>query len=301
MKPNQLQAFVAVATQRSIRAAARSLGVSAPAVTKIVRELERELGAALVERSVKGIELTECGAALLPRARLLLDDLRRARDEVAQVRDGNAGHVRMAVSAAFAQTLFIPTFRLLRERRPGVSLHVSEAGLAGILARLREPQVDFAVMHADPELLRDEFECLPLFPVRLVVGMRKQHPLRTRRSMRELLNAEWALPGDGGDPLSATTRLFASLGLPVPPRVVQGDSISAALALVSQTDHLGLFVEPLADALFDNLGIRRLELDDVLPVLQVCVIHRRGSGLTPAAQQFIACLREVLEEKAPAQ
>ena len=301
MKPNQLQAFVAVATQRSIRAAARSLGVSAPAVTKIVRELERELGAALVERSVKGIELTECGAALLPRARRVRGAMRRARDEVAQVRDGNAGHVRMAVSAAFAQTLFIPTFRLLRERRPGVSLHVSEAGLAGILARLREPQVDFAVMHADPELLRDEFECLPLFPVRLVVGMRKQHPLRTRRSMRELLNAEWALPGDGGDPLSATTRLFASLGLPVPPRVVQGDSISAALALVSQTDHLGLFVEPLADALFDNLGIRRLELDDVLPVLQVCVIHRRGSGLTPAAQQFIACLREVLEEKAPAQ
>ena len=301
MKPNQLQAFVAVATQRSIRAAARSLGVSAPAVTKIVRELERELGAALVERSVKGIELTECGAALLPRARRVRGGVGRARDEVAQVRDGNAGHVRMAVSAAFAQTLFIPTFRLLRERRPGVSLHVSEAGLAGILARLREPQVDFAVMHADPELLRDEFECLPLFPVRLVVGMRKQHPLRTRRSMRELLNAEWALPGDGGDPLSATTRLFASLGLPVPPRVVQGDSISAALALVSQTDHLGLFVEPLADALFDNLGIRRLELDDVLPVLQVCVIHRRGSGLTPAAQQFIACLREVLEEKAPAQ
>ncbi|CAB3936853.1 LysR substrate-binding domain-containing protein [Achromobacter insolitus] len=301
MKPNQLHAFVAVATQRSIRAAARSLGVSAPAVTKIVRELERELDAPLVERSVKGIQLTDCGAALLPRARLLLDDLRRAREEVAQLRDGNAGQVRMAVSAAFAQTLFVPAFQRLRERRPGVSLHVSEAGPAGMLARLREPQVDFAVMHADPELLQDEFICLPLFPVRLVVGMRKQHPLRNRRSIRDLLDAEWALPGDGGDPLSATTRLFAALDLPVPRRVVQGDSLSAALALVSQTDHIGLFIEPLAKAVFGKLGIRLLEPEDPLPILQVCVIHRRGSELTPAARQFIVCLREILEEKMPSQ
>ena len=56
MKPNQLHAFVAVVEQMSIRAAARVLGISQPAVTKIVRELEREVDAPLVERSVKGVQ-----------------------------------------------------------------------------------------------------------------------------------------------------------------------------------------------------------------------------------------------------
>ena len=49
MKPNQLHAFAAVAAQLSIRGAARVLGISQPAVTKIVRELEREVGAPLVK------------------------------------------------------------------------------------------------------------------------------------------------------------------------------------------------------------------------------------------------------------
>ena len=64
MKPNQLHAFVAVVEQMSIRAAARVLGISQPAVTKIVRELEREVDAPLVERSVKGVRLTPFGEAL---------------------------------------------------------------------------------------------------------------------------------------------------------------------------------------------------------------------------------------------
>ncbi|MDQ6215922.1 MULTISPECIES: hypothetical protein [Achromobacter] len=57
----------------------------------------------------------------------------------------------------------------------------------------------------------------------------------------------------------------------------------------------------MAKAVFSKLGIRLLEPEDPLPILQVCVIHRRGSELTPAARQFIVCLREILEEKMPSQ
>ncbi|MGB3066899.1 MAG: LysR substrate-binding domain-containing protein [Ottowia sp.] len=293
MKPTQLKAFVAVSTQMSIRGAAHMLGVSPPAVTKIMRELEAELGAPLIERSVKGVQLTECGAALLPRARLLLDDMRQAREEVAQVRDGTKGHLRIAVSAAFAQTLLVPAFRAVRARRPGVTVYLSESGLSGMLERLRDAQLDFAITHIDPRALGSEFECLPLFPVQLVVGAHRRHPLRKCRRVRDLMQAEWALPGDGSDQWAASVSLFASLGLPLPARVVQGDSIAAALALVSQMNFLGFFVETLSDHVFKAHGIRRLELDDVLPTFHVCVVHRHGSKLTPAALDFIACVRDL--------
>jgi LysR family transcriptional regulator, regulator of abg operon len=296
MKPNQLHAFVAVATQMSIRGAARALGVSAPAITKIVRELEREVGAPLVERSVKGVELTEYGATLLPRARRLLDDMRRARDEIAQLRDGSTGHLRIALSPSFAQTLFVPTYQRLRARRPGVTVYLTELGLPEMLARLRNAQVELAITHVDPQGLENDLVCVPLASVQLVIGVRNRNPLRNRRRVLDFVDAEWVLPGDGKDVMSITTRLFASLGLPVPARAIYGDSINAALALVSQMDLVGIFSESLAVEAFKRLGIRRIELDDELPVLQVCAIHRVDSRLTPAAQQFIECLREAVAQ-----
>ena len=92
---------------------------------------------------------------------------------------------------------------------------------------------------------------------------------------------------------------MSSLGLPVPSRVIHGDSFTAALALVAQTDVVGFFVEPLADYAFKRVGIRRVELDDPLPVMQMCVIQRHGSRLTPAALQFIECVKEVLGVRQP--
>ncbi len=294
MKPTQLNAFVAVSAHSSIRGAARVLGVTPPAITKIIRELESELGVPLIERSVKGVELTEYGAAFAPRARLLLDDMRRARNELAELRDGLRGQVRVAVSTTFAQTLLVPTFRKLRSRRPGVALHLSETGLPSMLAHLREAQIDLAITHLDPAVLDAEFDSIPLFPVPLVIAMANRHPLRRCRHVHQLMEAEWALPGDADGVWPATKSLFASLGLPVPQRIMQGDSITAGLMMVAQMNCIGIFAEPLADKIFRQYEIRRFQTEDRLPVLQMCAIYRRGSRLTPAALQLIDCIRHTI-------
>lgn len=292
MKPHQLQAFVAVSRHSSIRGAALALGVTPPAVTKIVHELERELGAPLIERSVKGIQLTECGRAFLPRARVLLDDMRRAREEVTQIRDGSAGQVRVGVSTAVAQTLFVPAYVALRDRHPRVSVYVSEGTVPSLFARLLEAQLDLVVAHVPAMQARDGLDYETLFMSSMVIGMRRQHPLRNRRHIRDLLDMEWILPGDGGVITQAATKAFASVGLPAPSRVVQTDSATTALALVAQTDMVGEFVETVAERMFAPLGIRRFHTTDPLPALPVCAITRSSSALTPAASQFVTCIRE---------
>ncbi len=295
MKPNQLHAFVAVVEQMSIRAAARVLGVSQPAVTKIVRELEREVGAPLVERSVKGVRLTAYGEAFAPRARLLLADMRRARDEIAQIRDGLTGRVSLAVSTSFALTVLPPAFKDFHARMPAVDVQFSEAVLPEMLARLREGALDFAVAHVVPGRLDPQFEALALYPVQLVVGLRQRHPLRASRSLRDLLGAEWILPGDDHfDGRDAVSTLLPP-GLPAPARVIQGHSVTVALSLVGQMDLVGLFVEPLAALSFQRHGIRRLEIAETLPALSVCVLRRRGQVLTPAAQHFVECIQRAAE------
>lgn len=297
MKPSQLQAFAAVATHQSIRGAARALGVSQPAVTRIVRELEREVEAPLVERSLKGVTLTEYGQAFAPRARQLLEDMRRARDEILQMREGVRGRVTLAVSTSVALTLLPPAFKAFHARLPGVDVRFHEVTMPGMLAQLTDGGLDFSVSHVLPAALPEDFEAEVLFPVSLVVGLRRMHPLRRATTLRALHGAEWVLPADDSVGGNAISPVFSASGLPVPARVVQGQSVSVALGLISQTDLVGLFVEPLLP-LFKLYGVRRLLLDHALPAMQVCVITRRGRALTPVAQQFVACIRAEAQARA---
>lgn len=291
MKPNQLHAFVAVAEQMSIRAAARALGVSQPAVTKIVRELEREVGAPLVERSVKGIQLTEFGRAFAPRAALLLADMRRARDEIAAIRDGATGSISIAVSTSFALTVLPAAFKEFHARLPAVNAQFHEAVLPWMLPRLLDGLLDFAVAHVVPGTLDPQFEARVLYPVQLVVGLRDRHPLRNARSLTELQGAEWTLPGDDGGGREAFLPLFMPLGLPPPANILHGQSTTVALGLVGHADLIGLFVEPLVRLAFRRHGIRRLVVEETMPTLDVCVVTRKDQRLTPAAQQFVECLK----------
>ncbi|MBO9646942.1 MAG: LysR family transcriptional regulator [Variovorax sp.] len=291
MKINQLQAFVAVAEQLSIRGAARVLGISQPAVTKIVRELERALGAPLVERSVKGVQLTAYGQAFAPRARLLLADMQRARDEIAQIRDGATGRIAVAVSTSAALTVLPAAFKEFHARMPAVDVHFSEAVLPWMLMRMRDGSLDFAVAHVARQTLDPEFEGIELFPVQLAVGLRVGHPLRHCRSLADLHDAEWILPGEGEMARESVLPIFSPIGLAPPARIIFGNSVTVALGLVGEMDLVGMFVEPLVEVAFKRYGVRRVELRETLPTLSMCVIKRRGQKLTPAAQQFVECVQ----------
>lgn len=295
MKPNQLHAFSAVASHLSIRGAARALGLSQPGITRIVRELERELGAPLVERGTKGVKLTPYGIAFAPRARQLLEDMRRACDEIAQIRDGECGHVSAAVTSSFALTHLPSIFTEFHGRNPSVDVNFSEAVMPGQLLQLLDGRLDFSVVHLVPSTVTEEFEVTPLYASPLVVGMRTLHPLRRSRSLKTLHEAEWVFPGDGSSTLELIRPIFTPFNMEPPARVVQAQSMAVALGLVSKTDIIGIFTEELASVTFKNLGIRRVDILEAIPPQHVCVIKRRDRQLTPAAQLFIDCMTNNLK------
>jgi len=84
MRFTQIRDFLAVAHAASLRAAARRLGISQPAMTKSVRRLEAELSVQLLQRTTRGIVLTPSGRMFLARARVMQSELDKARDELAE-------------------------------------------------------------------------------------------------------------------------------------------------------------------------------------------------------------------------
>ncbi|MEW9583410.1 LysR family transcriptional regulator [Paraburkholderia sp. DGU8] len=297
MKLQQLQAFVAAAHHRSLRAAARELGVTQPAVTHTIRDLENALNAELMVLSVRGIELTACGLALLPRAEQLLGDMRRTVEAVEQVKGALAGKVSVGTMPSIALTALPHAVSNFRRKMPLVSLHLEEVTIPDALARLRNGALDIAALH-HVQALDSDLVQVPLYSTQFVVAMRAGHPLADVTRLHQLLEAEWiATVGADHFPHSVMMAMFDMHGLPVPQRLVRApSSFAVTLGLVSQTDVIGCFTRPLA-RMVAPLGIHIAPLEDALPNYDLSIISRRDLLPTPAVQQFISCLQQATRER----
>jgi DNA-binding transcriptional LysR family regulator len=98
-----MAAFVAVADAAGFAPAARRLGLSPPAVTRLVAGLEERLGLRLLQRTTRRVALTDAGTRFLPRARHILADLREAEDLAAAERTAPTGHLVVAAPVVFGR------------------------------------------------------------------------------------------------------------------------------------------------------------------------------------------------------
>lgn len=291
MKPHQLNAFLAVAELGSIRAAARQLFVSQPAVTRTVRELEASLDVPLITRSAHGIELTEYGKAFRIRARLLVEESRRAREELQQIKQGMTGLVRLGVSSLPAMVLLPDAFARFRAVMPQADLHCIDGLLPIGLPLLRSGELDFLVSQAMPDGIDQDMNAELLFTTPMTAAARSSHPRIRARTLAALVHDEWT-----GWSRSVISDLFVRYGLPSPQRIVTSHSFEVTQALVERTDLISLFSLPLVERKLVKHGIRPIRLREALPALSVSIIMRRDARLTPAAAQFLQILRELARQ-----
>ena len=297
MKPQQLQAFVAAAHHGSLRGAARELGLTQPAITRTIHELESVLNAELMTRGIRGIELTECGRTLLPRAEQLLNDMQRTLEAVEQVKGDLAGRVSVGTMPSIALTVLPKAAAAFRRAMPLVRLHFQEITVLDAIAQLRTGKIDIAAIRHVPELESDLVQ-MPLYSTQFVIGMRTGHPLENARRLQDLLDAEWIAPG-GSDHFSHSllTTMFTAHGLPVPKRVLHApSSFAVALGLVSQTDMIGCFTKELA-TMVAPLGVHVANIEEAMPAYDLRIISRRDLLPTPAIARFISCLQDAAHKQ----
>ncbi|KWC57762.1 LysR substrate-binding domain-containing protein [Burkholderia ubonensis] len=292
MKYHQLKAFVTVADEGSIRAAARRLNVSPAALTKAVKELEHALGVSLVVRTARGVQLTGFGQQLQVRARLIVAEMQRARDDIEQAQGATTGSVAAAITPAAAVTILPDAFRAFRRRFPVARVSFIE-GFPGVaLPRLHDGSLDFAVAVVVPELLAAEFDHAELYASRSLIVARNGHPLASATSLAELVDADWLMNPSPESSTQALFNCFVAHGLPVPSRIVECPSFGLAHSLMMGSDLLASMPEQLLDADWARDRLVVLPIRDRLPAVSVQVVTRRDSPLTPAASMLIDCLRD---------
>lgn len=293
MRLNQIRDFLAVVEAGSIRAAARRLELSQPALTKSLRQLEAELGAVLLARGVRGARPTELGRAFLARARAVHADLRRAREELDQLRGSSEGSLSIGTAPGPALGLLPAALARVRARWPEAALRVVDISPSGVLPALREGALDFALSANVPPLADAgaEWAVEPLYLNDSAVVARPGHPLARARRFSALRDAEWIRSGYPGDS-SALPGILQRAGLPAPRYRVDCPSFLMVPELVARTDLLAVVPWQIAQRELRAGRLVRLRLLERLPPRQISLYRRGDVPMTPIASHCAAILRE---------
>ncbi|HEX7250020.1 MAG TPA: LysR substrate-binding domain-containing protein [Burkholderiales bacterium] len=294
MRLNQIRDFLAIVEAGSMRAAGRRLRVSQPALTKSLRQLEDELGAVLLARGVRGARPTELGKAFLARARAVSADLRRAREELAQLGGSRAGELTIGSAPGPALGLLPEALARLRARWPEATLRVLDVTPSEVLPRLRDGSLDFAISASVEPLTAATAECAVerLFLNEAVIVARRGHRLARARRIADLADAEWIKSGYPTDS-SALPEKFREAGLPPPRYRVECPSFLMVPELVARSDLLAVVPWQIADREARARRLVRLRIRQALPARPISLYRRADVPQTPIARECAEILRAV--------
>ncbi|MBZ4318521.1 LysR family transcriptional regulator [Streptomyces huiliensis] len=290
MEIRQLEYFVAVAEEKSFTKAAAKLHVAQPGVSTQIRQLERELGQELLDRTGRTVRLTEVGAAVLTRARAALAALAAVRQAVDEHTGLLRGRVSVGMVASSAAAYDLP--RLLADfhrEHPAIEITLSESTSDLLLTDLREGRFD-AVAVSPSAPLPPGIDSLTVADEPLVAAVAHDHPLAHRTSLRlaELRDEPLIVFHPSVGARHTVEDACSEAGFP--PRIAFEASDPNLLADLAVRG-LGVAVLPAPFAAARPEALRTVALTDP-PMRGAIVFAWRGTGTTnPAAGALIRHLR----------
>jgi DNA-binding transcriptional LysR family regulator len=194
----RLQAFHAVATRRSFSAAALALSYTQSTVSESVAALERELGVTLLDRTSRPVGITPAGEVVLGHAETLLGHAGAIEDDLAALRQGDAGRVRLTGFFTAWSTFLPDAIAAFSRARPRVTLELGQADPPEAMRRLRSGDLDLAVIFrfepgdpADDPGERLVAAHLAHDPYALAIPARGALARRRRLAAADLAGARW--------------------------------------------------------------------------------------------------------------
>lgn len=297
LKPAHIQLVLRIAETGRLQAAAALGSISQPAASRILRDIERDLGVPLFARTPRGMEPTEAGNAFVNHARTVVSELKNLQTEVTSLAQGSAGEIRLGTVTAPAVSIVRPIVEAMRRQSPGLSVTV-EVGPSAQMARgLVSGRLDFILARFTPDLDTRSYIAHPARhePVALIV--RKDHPLAQQKSisLAELLDFDWVIQEPGSPIREALESAFLRNGLPTPQRVVNSSSLLFVQSLLAASDIIAPQAREVANLLCgDAFGanLRQLPVSEEISVTPYFVIRSRVRSLTQASE---VCFQHVLD------
>jgi len=284
------RSLLAVARHGAITAAARSLGVTQPTLSRRIQLLEESLGVSLLVRSRKGVSLTEMGRLVVQEGQALVQRWDRLHQSLRAHENLEMGSVRVGGGATAVSFLLPEAIAAFQRVHPGVRFVVKEAGSQDVARSVIEDQLELGIVTLPVQARQaGELDVVPLTSDRIVAVAAAGHPLLESAHVHASELAGQSMIGfEAG---SAIRHLIddalreAGVELQA---VMELRSILAILQMVLSTRGLA-FVSRLSLEKADP-DIRRLEVQGLTIVRDLAVVSKRGRPLSAAGGAFLQLL-----------
>jgi DNA-binding transcriptional LysR family regulator len=299
LKLRDLHVFCTAVRCGSMAKAAQQLGVSQPAVSGIVADLEHALGVRLLDRHSQGVEPTLYGTALLKRSVAAFDELKQSIRDIEFLADPTVGELRIGCPESIASGILPQVIRRFYRSYPHVVLHVDQVVTPTLEMReLVERRLDLVLARTRPagaEAFADQLDIETVCHDQLVVAAAKESRWARRRKIdiAELVGEPWILHGPDTWNYRVLAEAFGSRGLSMPRVSLVTFSIHLRTHLLADGSFLTVFPESVLRLNAERFCLKVLPVNLPKRPWPVVVMTLKNRTLSPVVERFIECVREV--------
>ncbi|MCB8888179.1 LysR family transcriptional regulator [Vreelandella malpeensis] len=298
LKLRHFQLFLAIDEHRNLHRAARALGISQPAASKLLGDLEAHLGLRLFDRKPRGLVPNWYGEVMIRQAHSLLSTLRHTGEELDALGRGHLGTVAVGTVMAPAVTLLTSAIERIHRDRPTLKISVEVDVSKALVPRLLEGELDFAITRIPAGSDIEHFVFEEIGEEELCFICREGHPLAqvAAPALLDMAAFPWALQPPGALMRQRVDALFLNHQVAPPRQVVDTADLLVSLALVSKSDTLTVITRETADLLCAPQRFRQLPFHETLRVQPYGLVSLRNRRLSPGAAALMSELRALMIE-----
>jgi len=269
LRMRQVALMLALRDHRTLRAAAAELGMSQPAASKMLQELETALGQPLFERAGRGLSLTEAGRCATEHFHGIHGTVEALTQELHELRSGGAGTLRVGSVMAASPDCLTEALIRLKAAWPLLTIRVEIDTSDRLTEHLREGSVDIVIGRV-PDVTRRDFIVRPIADEALSIVAAPGHPLAGKRRLAfaALQAFPWVFQLAGSPMRDVVEQEFRGHHTPLPGGMIETSSILTTTNLLMRTTMIGVVPESVA---------LRFEAHGLLRVLDYRIGHRLPS------------------------
>ena len=290
----QLHVFQSVATTHNFSRTGDAVGLTQPAVSRSITELEAQLGLKLLNRTTREVTLTDAGQRLAARLPRVLEDLDNTLLDVRGMATERRGRVRVASSPTLSANLMPECIAQCQQRLPGLELVLLDRIQSAVLASVLSGEVDFGVVIDPGE--RDALECETILTEPFCLACPPDHRLARKRQVR------WAdLAGESLvllDHASGSRRLIDRALADHAVQCTVAQEVGHTTTIFRMLD-AGLGISVIPTLALPPEGLARLVVRPLVPRVDrdIVLVHRRNRALPPLAQAAWDLVRAVAAQR----
>ena len=297
IQTRKIHHFLAVAEHLNFTAAATQLNISQPALSRSIKQLEEGLGVPLLERLPTGVVLTRYGEILARRSRLMQLDAEHTLAEIAALKTGSGGKLRIGAGPLWAKVYLPPAVVALQKQHSGYQVEITSGVIDTLVPEILAGQIETFCSSLDfPN--HHELEKVHLVDVSHVAVAREGHPLHKNTSVKaeHLVDFPWITMKADYIGRNRLGSFFVSQNLEPPrPSIIAGPGI-LNLDILRHADYLTTIPKAMLPYA-RSVGVEKVNIDSNFWDSSAGLVYRKSNMPLPILTSLISILRSQIAQQ----